>query len=109
MRRWLRPMTSLRFEIERDDLCDRSGRQVPPYLPIVVARGDICISGICGGLPLRRTVSALYCIGINLRGPSGFSAGERVEMCHDRATASRASRADARRLGAPGPRVALAA
>lgn len=42
-------------------------------------------------------------------GPSGISVGERVEMCHDRATASRASRAMRGACGAPGPRVALGA
>jgi simple sugar transport system substrate-binding protein len=42
-------------------------------------------------------------------GPSGFSVGERVERCHDRATASRASPASRGAFGAPGPRGALAA
>jgi hypothetical protein len=44
-----------------------------------------------------------------MAGPSGFSVGERTEMCHERATASRASRATRGAFGAPGPRGALAA
>ena len=39
----------------------------------------------------------------------GISVGNAVEMCHDRAAASRASRAMRGAFGAPGPRVALAA
>jgi hypothetical protein len=42
-------------------------------------------------------------------GPSGFSVGKRVEICHDRGAASRASRAMRGAFGAPGPRAALAA
>jgi hypothetical protein len=42
------------------------------------------------------------------QGPSGFSMGNPVRMCHDRAAASRASRAMRGAFGAPGPRVALA-
>jgi len=42
-------------------------------------------------------------------GPSGMSVGELTLMCHDRATASRASRATRGAFGAPGPRVTLVA
>jgi hypothetical protein len=46
----------------------------------------------------RRTRPAEPAINI---GPSGFSVGKRVERCHDRATASRASRAMRGAFGAP--------
>lgn len=42
-------------------------------------------------------------------GPSGFSVGKPVVKCHERAAASRASRARRGASGAPGPRVTLAA
>jgi hypothetical protein len=42
-------------------------------------------------------------------GPSGISVGNRVAICHDPATASRASRAERGAYGAPGPRDVLVA
>src|SRR5947207_13614840 len=52
--------------------------------------------------PLRPTI-------VERSGPSGISVGESIEMCHDRAAASRASRATRGAFGAPGPRGALVA